>query len=129
MEIRGPQVNYLCFSDDIILFTSRRCNSLKILMHTLKEYANTSGQLINVDKSHFMLHSNAFNSTRHRIKRLIGFTQKHDPLTCLGCPLFVGSPRNICFSNIVTKVFCRITGWKTKQLTYGGSAFYKTHVV
>ena len=98
-------------------------------MHTLKEYANTSGQLINVDKSHFMLHSNAFNRTRHRIKRLIGFTQNHDPLTCLGCPLFVGSPRNICFSNIVTKVFCRITGWKTKQLCYVGKSILTKNVL
>ena len=54
--------------------------TLKI-MNTLKEYKNTYGQLINRDKSHFMLHSNAFTSTRDRIKRLTGFKQKQGPIT------------------------------------------------
>ena len=109
MERRGPQVNHLSFADDIILFTSGRQKTLKLLMKTLKEYEETSGQLIIEDKSHFMLHSNAFNSTRDRIKRLIGFKQKQGPLTYLGCPSFVGSPRNIYFSDLVNKVVCRIT--------------------
>ena len=69
MEMRGPQVNHLSFVYDIILFTSGRCKTLKILMNTLKEYENTSGQLINGDKIHFMLHSNAFTSTKDRIKK------------------------------------------------------------
>ena len=75
MEKRGPQVNHLSFADDIILFTSGRSRTLKLLMNTLKVYEETSGQLINGDKSHFMLHPRAFNSTRDRIKKLTGFKQ------------------------------------------------------
>ena len=51
MELIGPQVNHLSFDDDIILFTSGQCKNLKILMSTLKEYEDTSGQLINGEKS------------------------------------------------------------------------------
>ena len=69
MEMRRPQANHLSFADDIILFISGRCRTLKILMNTLKEYENTFVQLINGDKSHFMLHSNAFTSTKDRIKK------------------------------------------------------------
>ena len=104
-------MNHLSFADDIILFISGRCRTLKILMNTLKEYENTFVQLINGDKSHFMLHSNAFTSTRDRIKRLTGFKQKQGPITYLGCLLFVGRPRNIYFSDLVNKVVGRITGW------------------
>ena len=96
-------------------------------MNTLKEYENTSGQLINGDKSHFMLHSNAFTSTRDRINRLAGF--KHGPITYLGCPLFAGRPRNNYFSDLVCKVGGRITGWQTKQLSYGGKAILTKHVL
>ena len=58
MGKRGPQVNHLSFVDDIILFTYGRYKTLKLLMKTLNEYEETYGQLINEDKSHFMLHSN-----------------------------------------------------------------------
>ncbi|XP_015084239.1 uncharacterized protein LOC107027648 [Solanum pennellii] len=129
MEKRGPQVNHLSFADDIILFTSGRCKTLKLLMNTLKEYEKISGQLINGDKSHFMLHSSAFNSTRGRIKRLTGFKQKQGPITYLVCPLFVGRPRNVYFSDLINKVVSRITGWQTKQLSYGGKAILSKHVL
>lgn len=89
-------------------------------MTTLKEYKNTSGKLINEEKIDFMLHSNAFNSIRDRIKRLTCFKHKIGPITYLGCPLFVGRLRNTYFSDLVNKVFGRITCWHTKQLNYGG---------
>ena len=68
-------MNHLSFADDIILFNSGRCKTLKLLMTTLKEYENTSGPLTNGEKSHFMEHSNAFNSTKDRIKRLTGLNK------------------------------------------------------
>ena len=61
-------------------------------METLKEYEDTSGKLINEDKIHFILHSNAFNSTRDRIKGLTCNKKKQGRLTYLGCTLFVGRP-------------------------------------
>ena len=80
MEIRGPQVNNLSFVDDIFLFTSGRGKTLKHLMATLKEYEDTFGKIINGDKRHFMLLSNAFNSTRDIFKRLTGFKQMQGPI-------------------------------------------------
>ena len=129
METRGPQVNHLSFADDIILFTSGRCKTLKLLVTTLKEYEKTFGTLINGDKRHFMLHYNAFNSTRYRINRLTGFKQKQGPITYLGCPLFVCRTRNIYFSHLVNKIVGRITGWQTKQLIYGWKAVLTKHVL
>ena len=81
------------------------------LNDNLIEYENTSGQLINGDKSHFMLHSNTFNTTRHRIKRLTSFKQEQGLITYLGCLIFVGSPRNIYFSDLFNKVVGKITDW------------------
>ncbi|XP_015160416.1 uncharacterized protein [Solanum tuberosum] len=129
MEVRGPQVNHLSFADDIILFTSGRQKTLKLIMQTLNSYEETSGQLINRDKSHFMVHSCAFNSTRDRIKKITGFKQKEGPITYLGCPLFVGRPRIIYFADLINKVLCRITGWQTKLLSYGGRAILVKHVL
>lgn len=72
IEMRGFQQNNLSFADDIIFFTSGRWKTLKVVMATLKEYEETSGQL-NREKSHFMLNSNTLNSTRDKIRRLTGF--------------------------------------------------------
>ena len=127
IQIRGPQLNHLSFTDDIILFTSVRCWTLKLLMATLKEYGDTSGKLFNGDKIHFMLHSNAFNSTRDIIKRLTGFKQKQGSINYLGWPFFVGRHGNIYFSDLVNKVVCKVTSCQTKQLRYGGKAIFTKH--
>ncbi|XP_049364529.1 uncharacterized protein LOC125829336 [Solanum verrucosum] len=129
METRGPQVNHLSFADDIIIFTSGRKKSLELIMHTLNIYEETSGQLVNKDKSHFMVHSNAFNSTKDRIKRVTGFKQKEGHITYLGCPLYIGRPRIIYFSDLINKVVNRITGWKAKILSYGGRKTLVKHVL
>ena len=122
-------MNHLSFSNEIILFTSGRCKSLKLIMASLMEYEDTFGQLINWDKSHVMLHCNAFNSTSDRIKRLTCFKQIQGPINYLGCPLFVYRPRNIYLSDLVNKVICRITGTQSKQLRYGGKAILTKHVL
>ena len=98
-------------------------------MSMLREYEHNSGQLINGDKSHFMLCSNAFNSTSDRIKRLTSFKQKQGPISYLGCSLFVGSPRNIYFPDLLNNIVGRITDWKTKKLSYGGKAVLTKHLL
>ncbi|KAK4706801.1 hypothetical protein R3W88_033633 [Solanum pinnatisectum] len=98
-------------------------------MQTLNDYEETSGQLVNKDKSHFMIHSSTFNNTRNRIKKATGYRQKEGIITYLGCPLFVGRPRIIYFSDLINKVLTRITGWQTKILSYGGKAILIKHVL
>jgi len=112
MEMRAPQINHLSFADDIIIFTSERKHSLKLIMKTLAIYEQTSGQLINKAKSHFLLPSNAFRTTSDIIKKYTGFHQKEAPITYLGCLLFISRPRIIYFSEMVNKVVNRITGWQ-----------------
>ncbi|XP_049348974.1 uncharacterized protein LOC125813528 [Solanum verrucosum] len=129
MEMRGPQINHLSFADDIIIFTSGRKDSLKLIMQTLATYERISGQLINKAKSHFLLHPNAFKTTCDRIKRYTGFHQKEAPITYLGCPLFIERPKLTYFSDLINKIVNRITGWQSKMLSYGGKATLIKHVL
>ncbi|XP_049348177.1 uncharacterized protein LOC125812743 [Solanum verrucosum] len=91
--------------------------------------AESSGQLINIAKSHFFIPSNAFRTTSDIIKKYIGIHQKEAPITYLGCPLFIGRPRIIYFSEMVNKVVNRITGWQSQMLGYGGKATLIKHVL
>ncbi|XP_019224305.1 PREDICTED: uncharacterized protein LOC109205994 [Nicotiana attenuata] len=129
MERRGPQITHLSFADDIIIFTSGSTYSLQKIMDTLQSYENTSGQLINKNKSHFMTSSSAFPYTIRRIKQITGFTRKESPLTYLGCPLYTGRKRTVHFNPIVSKVVGRIRGWHGKLLSYGGRATLIKHVL
>ncbi|KAH0709006.1 hypothetical protein KY284_010433 [Solanum tuberosum] len=56
MSMNGPQVNHLCYVDDIILFSSINKKSIKLIMRELKKYQDFSGQEINKDKSCFITH-------------------------------------------------------------------------
>ena len=74
--------------------------TLKLIMQTLKYYEDISNEMVDGDKRHFMIHPNAFDTTRDRIKRITGFKQKQGPITYLGCPLFLGKPRIVLFSDL-----------------------------
>ena len=69
-------------------------------MQTLKYYEDISNEMVNGDKSHFIIHPNAFDTRRDIIKRIIGLRQEQGPITYLGCPLFLGKPRIVLFSDL-----------------------------
>ncbi|XP_019262748.1 PREDICTED: uncharacterized protein LOC109240551 [Nicotiana attenuata] len=129
MEKRGPQINHLSFADDIIIFTSGKRTSLRKIMWILKNYEDTSGQLINRQKSHFMTASNALPTTIRRIQEETSFTIKDLPLTYLGCPLYTGRIRIMYFNGLISKVVGRIKGWHGKMLSYGGRATLIKHAL
>lgn len=56
----------------------------------------------------------------NKIKKVICFSQKQSPITYLGCPIYVGRQKVIYYSNLVSKVIARITGWQSRILSYGG---------
>ncbi|XP_055824261.1 uncharacterized protein LOC129892709 [Solanum dulcamara] len=125
MERRGPQVNHLSFADDVIIFTATNNLSMNLITKTLKVYETTSGQLINKDKSQFMLPLNTNPDVIDRISRITGFKWTHGPITYLGCPLYIGRQRIIYYTSMVSKVLSKIKGWQTKVLGYEGRATLK----
>lgn len=129
MEKIGPQINHLSFADDTIIFTSGRSKSLELIMKVLSVYESNSGQLINKSKSHFIVPPHVFKRSVDRVKSITGFLQKKAPFTYLGCPLYIGRQRIIYYSDMVSKVVSRISGWQSKILSYGGRATLIKHVL
>lgn len=122
MNRRGPQVNHLAFADDIILFSSGRKKTTKLLMNTLATYEATSGQLVNKAKSYFLLAPGVMDNMGSGIVRWIGMQQRSFPIKYLGCPLFVVRERISNYSEMISKVTIRIRGWHTRLLSPGGKA-------
>ncbi|WMV30196.1 hypothetical protein MTR67_023581 [Solanum verrucosum] len=129
MHFRGPQINYLSFADDVIIFTSGREESLKLIMETLSTYEDTSDQLINKGKSHFMVPKDTPSHLIDMIQEITGFNQRESPINYLGCPLYIGGQRIIYYSDLVAKVVKKISGWHSRILSFGGKATLVKHVL
>lgn len=129
MEPKGPQINHLSFADDVIIFTSTDRHSMKLIMNTLEVYEHTSDQLINKEKSHFMVPANTSQDIINNIQEVTGFSQKDSPITYLGCPLYIGRQRIIYYSQLVEKVSKKICGWQARILSYGGKITMVKHAL
>ncbi|MCD7452146.1 hypothetical protein HAX54_015165 [Datura stramonium] len=62
-------------SNDTIIFTLVDSNFIKMIMHTLKEYENESGQLINMDKSSFYMYKNTVVALVREVEQNNGFVR------------------------------------------------------
>ncbi|WMV14216.1 hypothetical protein MTR67_007601 [Solanum verrucosum] len=68
----SPQINHLSYVDDTILFCSGDRRTLIKMMRVLRDYENTSGQMINKAKSFFYLHDKTPLIVAIRLRRLTG---------------------------------------------------------
>nr|XP_009626603.1 uncharacterized protein LOC104117277 [Nicotiana tomentosiformis] len=125
----GLQVTHLAYADDVIIFSSGGKRTLKLVMHQLQNYEKCSGQLINTGKSCFLVDPKASNIAIQRIKEVTGYRNSNFPITYLRCPLYVGRKRISHFSEIVSKLVKRTTGWQGKLLSVGGRATLIKHVL
>ncbi|XP_060217818.1 uncharacterized protein LOC132645067 isoform X2 [Lycium barbarum] len=116
-------------TDDVIIFTSGGKRSLELVMHQLQNYQKCSGQRININKSCFLVEPKASNNIIQRIKEVTGYKHSNFPITYLGCPLYVGVQRIAYYSEMISKLVKRTTGWQGKLLLIGGKATLIRHVL
>lgn len=95
----SPQINHLSYIDNTILFCSGHFGSVKKTNKVLGEYEYVSGQMINLDKSHFYLHEKTSIRIANRMRRITGINQGTFPFIYLGCPIFYGRKKNLILKN------------------------------
>ncbi|KAL0289987.1 UNVERIFIED_CONTAM: Retrovirus-related Pol polyprotein from type-2 retrotransposable element R2DM [Sesamum radiatum] len=76
----------LSFADDILIFCAGNLESVRMIKHTLAEFAEMSGLHVNPNKSTIIL-SKAVRSERRAILDLMGFPEAVLPIKYLGVPL------------------------------------------
>lgn len=118
----GPIISHLCYTDDIILYSSGDPNYLKMMMSKQKTYERISGQLVNKNKSGFYVTLKDSDPKINIIKQLTGFTHCQFPMQYLGCPIYVGHKKMMYFNTMVAKIAKRLQGWHGILLSYGGKA-------
>ncbi|XP_075108949.1 uncharacterized protein LOC142180776 [Nicotiana tabacum] len=119
MNKRGPQINYLAYADDIVIFCGGNSKTVKTVIKEIRKYEKASGQLVNKDKSFFLTGPKTSAYRINRLRDCTGFMDKSFPFTYLGCPTYVGRKKICFFDNMVTKIIKSLNGWQGKMLTYG----------
>jgi len=102
---------------------------MKMIIRVLRRYENSSGQLINLEKSAFYVHEKVNPRLIGSIKRLTNIKHGAFPFTYLGCPIFYGRNKISHNDSVIKKVGKRIQGWQGKMLSFGGRVVLISHVL
>ncbi|XP_060170889.1 uncharacterized protein LOC132601848 [Lycium barbarum] len=120
MHRNGPQITYLAYADDIVIFSSGNSRSIKLIMEQIRKYERISGQMVNKDKSCFVTRPKTCAYRINRLRVCTGFLDKKFPFTYLGCPIYIGKKRISYFDGMVSKIIKRLNAWQGNILSCGG---------
>ncbi|XP_027166413.1 uncharacterized protein LOC113766418 [Coffea eugenioides] len=130
LELRGcPPVTHLAFADDVLIFANGSARSLKDIVQVLEMYQRASGQLVNAQKSGYLVHPSVCLSRRRVIERITGFPRQQFPVRYLGFPLYVGRYKSAYFGEVCHSISARILSWRSKLLSPGGRLVLIKHVL
>ncbi|GAU46317.1 hypothetical protein TSUD_243380, partial [Trifolium subterraneum] len=119
----GPRqevkISHLQFADDTLLVGNKSWANVRALKAILLLFEATSGLKINFHKS--MLFGVNINVTwLHEAAVVLGCRHGQLPFLYLGLPIG-GDPRKLCFWYLlVDRIRKRLSGWKCKNLSFGG---------
>ena len=82
-----PPITHLAFANDVLIFANGSSSSLKDIIQVLESYQRCSGQLINAQKSGYLVHPSLSLARRRVIERVTRFAWQPFPIRYLGFPL------------------------------------------
>lgn len=115
-----PAVQHLLFADDNLFLCRAFLPEIANFLHCLKLYGDSSGQVINFQKSAITFGADIDAVTRRVIAELCGIENEGGDGKYLGLPeCFSGSKQKL-LAFIGEKLNKRINGWFAKKLSHGG---------
>ncbi|XP_070057285.1 uncharacterized protein [Nicotiana tomentosiformis] len=103
--------------------------SAEKVVEVLKQYEQTSGQLINKSKRSYYLHTKVARNLADCVGSMTGFQKGNFPFTYLGCPMFYTRRRKDYYNDLTKKFKAKLHCYKGKLLSFGGKATLITSVL
>ena len=120
----APPISKLCYVDDIILFCKAKSSKLATLKVCLEKYCSWSGQLINKEKSGCFPSKRVSPQFINQVRYSWCINILSYNTTYLGVPLFLSRSRNQDFRYIKEKMDSKLSGWKSKNLSWSSRATF-----
>lgn len=114
----GLRINHLFFADDALMFVRNKKNDVDCFVNFIRNFASTSGQEINYDKSMVLFSPNTPSDQKSYFGDLLGMkiVEKHDKY--LSLPISIGNKKKEAFFEITNRFSCRINSWSKRLLSY-----------
>lgn len=113
---------HLLFADDILIFCKSIPSSAAKLAKLLSLYQDSSGQLLNHDKSIIFM-GKGNGRTSNTIKEIFNFKLATLPSMHPGAPLLIGCLRMLHFDALIASIRKRLSGWQAKALVSWAFSF------
>ena len=120
MNHGGPEITNVMFADDLMLFAKATRQNVNALNSCLEKYCQWSGQLVNRSKSGIIFSKLVNLSQRRRLKEILQMKKVPENAKYLGAPLFSSRSRSKDFQYLQEKLENRLTGWRSKSLSWAG---------
>lgn len=117
---RAPGISHLLFADDTLLFFKADNSQAVVVKDVLKDYATSTGQLINPSKCSIMFGEATCDATQEEIKSTLQIGNKGFEDKYLGFPTPDGRMNKGRFQSLHEKIWKRILLWGENQLSMGG---------
>ena len=98
-------------------------------MKVLELYQNDFGQLLNVNKSGYLVHPWISIARQGVIKRVTKFSRKDFSVHYLGSPLFIGRCKGAYHADLCQNIVDEVLSWKSRLLSPGGKIILIKHVL
>lgn len=119
---------HILFADDILLFFQAIPLGATRLSKLPTLYQDSPGQLFNLSKS--LLFLDKVNLRAHRsIKNHLKVPMAKFPSKYLGAPLFLGSSKKEHFALLVAAFSKKLSGWRSKLLSFAGRLILVKHAL
>ncbi|CAA7058378.1 unnamed protein product [Microthlaspi erraticum] len=114
-----PLITHLSFADDVLIFFDGSEDSLRGILHVLKDFEGTSGLALSLRKSCLFLVGNKPVLTQ-QLASLFGLVHGSLPVRYLVLPLMPHKLRPQDYQPLIDKVRSRICSWTARQLSFAG---------
>ncbi|CAI8584876.1 unnamed protein product [Vicia faba] len=114
---QAAKTSHLFFANDSLLFTQANLHEAENIMEVLLQYQNSSGQVVNMEKSEASFSGNVSDEVKCGIRSRMGVKHVQSDSKYLELPVVFGRSKREVFTMVVERV------WKKNQRMEGKVSF------